>query len=102
MEKPSCDNCKALKKDKFDIEDCKECVPDILEENEDAEKIYFVVQDQYIMGFNGAVGINQMAIHAAMDLYEVEDRLKCFEGVVSASRHFISKQQELNDLKANR
>ena len=53
-----------------------------------------VVQDQYIVGMSGAVAINQMAIHAAMDLYEIADRRSCFEKVVLVSRKVLKDDQE--------
>lgn len=52
------------------------------------------VQDQYIVGMGGAVAINQMAIHAAMDLYEIEDRKTCFEKVVMVSRAVLGDDLE--------
>jgi hypothetical protein len=73
--------------------DCKKCLPEILTENEDAEKIYLAVQDQLIVGMCGAVALNQLAIHAAMDLFDVEYRQDCFEKVVMLGRHFISQQK---------
>jgi hypothetical protein len=55
------------------------------------------------MGSGGPVALNQMAIHAAMDLYEIDDKLNCFEKVVLLSRHFIKKRnEELNMQKGNR
>lgn len=74
--------------------DCRTCLPECLPENEDAERIYFIVQDQYILGMGGAVAVNQMAIHAAMELYDVTYRRDCFEKVLKLSRHFINKQAE--------
>ena len=73
--------------------DCKKCLPDALPENEDAEKIYFVVHDQLIVGMGGAVALNQMAIHEAMGLYGIEFRRDCFEKVVMLGRYFIDKQR---------
>ena len=52
------------------------------------------VQDQYIMSMNGAVAINQMAIHAAMKLFEIEDRRSCFEKVVMVSRKVLADDRE--------
>jgi hypothetical protein len=52
------------------------------------------VQDQYIMGMGGAVAINQMAIHAAMDLYQIEDRKTCFEKVVMVYRKVLGDDRE--------
>jgi hypothetical protein len=65
-----------------------------LPENEDAAKIYMTVQDQYIMGFNGPIGLDQNAIHKAMELYGIENRPNCFEKVVSLGRQIINEQQK--------
>ena len=64
-------------------------------ENEDAEKIYTIVQDQFIMSsMGGPVALNQIAIHDAMRLYRVEHKTDTFEKVVHLGRHFISKMNE--------
>jgi len=52
------------------------------------------VQDQYIVGMGGAVAINQLAIHAAMELYEIEDKKTCFEKVVMLTREILKKEKE--------
>ena len=66
-----------------------------MHENEDAEKIYFMVRDQVIINpIGGVVAINQLAIHAAMDLYEVFDKKDCFEKVIKLGQYFISKEAE--------
>ena len=57
------------------------------------------VQDQYIVGMGGAVAINQMAIHAAMDLYQIEDRRACFEKVVMVCRKVLKDGRETADLE---
>lgn len=56
--------------------------------NEDAERIYFIVQDQILPhgGFSRSWTINHVAIHEAMKLYGVKDKVDCFEKVVSAYR----------------
>jgi len=69
-------------------------VPEIYPENEDAEKIYFIVQDQYILGMGGPVAINQVAIHMAIDMYDIDDPVGTFEKVVTLCRYFISKDNE--------
>jgi hypothetical protein len=75
--------------------DCKICLPDCLPENQDAEKIYLIVRDQYIMSsMGGPVAINQMAIHRAMDLYDIEFRQDCFEKVVNVGRKFLQEYNE--------
>ncbi len=52
-----------------------------------------VVQDQFIMGMNGPVSLNQMAVHAAMDLSDVEFKKDCLLKVVNLGRHFINKMK---------
>lgn len=74
--------------------DCRDCIPPIAPENEDAEKIYLTVQDQYILSMGGAVAINHMAIHAAMELYDIEFRKDVFEKVLAVSRYFIHKMND--------
>ena len=99
-EKPSCEVCQKLKGARWDAQDCAQCVPPLHPENEDAEQIFFTVQDQYIMGgMGGPVAINQMAIHAAMDLYEVEFKQDCFEKVLAACRELIDESKEKQQSK---
>jgi len=70
-------------------------LPPLRPENIDAMTIYKATHDQLIVGVSGPVAINQTAIHNAMELYEIQDRIDCFEKVVSASRTL------LEDLKDN-
>jgi hypothetical protein len=69
-------------------------------ENEDAASIYWMVQDQIIMGMGGAVALNQMAVHEVMRLYEIENPQDTFEKVVAVGRHMIAKQNEQAKNKA--
>lgn len=57
------------------------------------------VQDQYIVGMGGAVAVNQMAIHAAMELYQIEDRRTCFEKVVMVCRKILKDDKDRADLE---
>jgi hypothetical protein len=52
-------------------------------------------------GMGGPVAINQMAIHAAMDLYGVEFREDCFDKVVSAARALMQEDAEKQKQKAD-
>lgn len=63
-------------------------------ENEDAEKIFTIVSDQYIMGQAGPIALNQMAIHEAMKLYEIENKIDTFEKIVDVGRYFVNKWHE--------
>ena len=102
-EKPDCETCKKLKGEAFDIRDCKICLPDCFPENEDAEKIFLAVRDQYIMsGMGGPIAINQVAIHQAMDLYEIEFKQDCFEKVVNVGRKFLNDYNEKQKEKQER
>jgi len=79
----------------FDYMDCKICLPDCYEENIEAEKIFMVVRDQYIMsGMGGPIAINQVAIHQAMELYDIEYKRDCFDKVVNVGRKFLNDLNE--------
>lgn len=73
---------------------CKTCTPPLLEANRDALKVYLMCEGQFIMGFGGPVDINQVAVHECMRLYEVRDKVDCFEKVVAVARHEINRLAE--------
>jgi hypothetical protein len=88
-----CDQCRIAYSERNPPEDppCHTCWVDPLPANRDALKIYNLVQDQFIMGFGGPVAINQNAIHRNMDLYEVKDKVRCFEKVLVLSNRRINE-----------
>jgi len=49
------------------------------------------------MGSMGPVSLNQMTIHAAMELAGVEFPEDCFRKVVTLGRYFVKKIREAND-----
>ena len=56
------------------------------------------VRDQYIISaMGGPISINQMAIHAAMDLFDVADKRGCFDKVVYVSREIIAEESETKE-----
>ena len=69
-------------------------------ENEDAASIYWMVQDQLIVGPGGPIALNQTAIHQAIDRYKIENPQDTFEKVVAVGRHMIAKQNEQAKNKA--
>ena len=74
---------KKVKGDKWDPDHCAVCTPPLMPENEDAVRIFMIVQNQFIMsGMGGPVAIDQVAIHEAMRLYQIRDRRRCFEQVL--------------------
>lgn len=96
--KADCEVCKRLKGDKFDSNDCKDCLPELMDENKDAARVYLLCRDQAIMApMGGPVALNHMAVHEAMRLYEVEDRRGCFEKVLKVFQHFLEKSREENE-----
>jgi len=46
------------------------------------------------MSHNGPVDINQLAVHAAMILYGVEDQRRCFEKVLLVFDHWLNLKKE--------
>uniref|UniRef100_A0A6H1ZDU6 Uncharacterized protein n=1 Tax=viral metagenome TaxID=1070528 RepID=A0A6H1ZDU6_9ZZZZ len=57
-------------------------------------RIFVVVKYQLIMGFSGAVAINQTAIHEAMRLYKIEKRKECFEKLLTLGAWWIERLRE--------
>lgn len=95
-DKPDCKKCRQIKETAgtWDDDKCRECLPVALPGNSDAEQIYMIVQDQYIVGMSGAVALNQEAIHRAMQLYQIPDRQTCFEKVVMLGREILRHEHE--------
>jgi hypothetical protein len=64
--------------------------------NEDAIRIYMMVQSQVLTMHNGkhdiVTGINQLAVWAAIDAYGVKDRTGTFERVLRLFYHFHGRE----------
>ena len=73
---------------------CETCRVDPVEENKEAINIFFMCRDQYIMTEGGPVAINHLAIHEAMRLLKVKDRLKCFNKVCRLANWWIDRVRE--------
>ena len=94
--KEYCEGCRKLYGERTPPEEppCDTCQPKFIEENADAVKIFFLVRSQMIMGFDGPIDINHQAIHAAMNLYEIENKRQCFEKVLVMANNFLSRLRE--------
>ena len=94
-----CDQCQAMYAERNPPEEppCENCRVNPMLENADAFRIFFLVQHQLILSMGGVVDINHLAIHAAMDLYQIQDRRRCFEKVLKISRWWVSKMNEKKD-----
>lgn len=79
--------------------DCAKCIPPQLPGNEDAEMVYMAVQDQVIVGGMGGnvIAVNQLAVHAAIDVYGIIDKATCFDKVVMVSRAVIKAEREAKE-----
>lgn len=83
--------CRAIHEPKGGRPPCDECLPPLWEENQEAFRVYMLCRDQLVMGFNGPVAVNHIAVHEAMRLYGVGNPVDCFEKVVMASRHELAR-----------
>jgi hypothetical protein len=76
---------------------CDTCRVELKEENEDAAHIFNLVRGQVITRFNGQtdmiIGINHLAVWAAIDAYRVKDRTGCFEKVLNTFYHFLNQEK---------
>jgi len=91
-----CDQCREmwLERNERGVEGCPPCETCIVEQMPDtaeAHKIFNVVRNQLIVGMGGPVAVNQTAIHEAMRLYGVKNKLECFEKVMVLCRWWIKK-----------
>ena len=87
-----CDQCRTMysERDPPGEPPCETCWVETNSANIDALRIFSIVQGQFIMGIGGPVDINHLAIHAAMELYKIENRQKCFRKVLHLAHWRIS------------
>jgi len=66
-------------------EECLECIPQLLPENQEAFKIWGIVSRQRIyVGMEGvSVDLNHSAVWKLIDEFEIEDRVECFYKVLA-------------------
>jgi hypothetical protein len=87
-EKPSCEACKIIHKNKGSVSPCETCREVLFEENEDAFTIYILGRNQLIVGVD-IIDLNYIAIKTLMDLYEIKNQKNCFEKVVQVHNYFM-------------
>lgn len=94
----SCGDCLALYRMRQPPEEppCGTCRVVPMEENESALRVFFEVKYQFIMGFDGPIDLNHLAIEAAMQREGVTDRA-CFERVCALGRWWIQKLREKHE-----
>jgi len=75
---------------------CNDCRIDPLEENVAAINIFFKVRFQLIMGMNGPIDLNHLAIDAAMKREGIEG-LACFNKVLVLGRWWLDRIRSQDD-----
>lgn len=78
---------------------CEDCRVELLDENDEAARVYQVVQSQTVTRFNGqhdeVIDLDFNAVKAIMDLYGVRDQRTCFEKVRRTFFHFLNEAREV-------
>jgi hypothetical protein len=70
-------------------------MPDMLPENEEAFKVWQLVNGQVVTaGMGEVIDISFPAVEIAMEALDVEDRKECFLKVVEISRTVIAAQNK--------
>ena len=72
---------------------CETCRVDLLEENEDAAKIYNIVRGQVIATSEQIIDLNHLALWEAIDRYKVKEPIRCFELVNKVFHEFLSRDK---------
>ena len=95
-----CDQCHQMYGERTPPGDppCATCWVDLKEENEDAARIFRMVRGQVITRFNGQadmiVDLNHLAVWAAIDAYEIKDRVGTFEKVMKMFYTLLEEQKK--------
>jgi len=93
----ACDRCRETWERSKKEPPCETCRVDLLEENEDAARIYRMIRGQVITRHNGKydtiMDLNHLALWAAIDGYGIKDRTGCFEKVLTVFHHFQNEDR---------
>jgi hypothetical protein len=84
--KPSCEPCREIYKEKGEDPPCRDCLPPLDEENEQAVEVFMAVKNQVIMGFDRIIDINLLAVAKVMDIYGVKDQKETMVKIVNCFR----------------
>ena len=63
-------------------------------ENEEAYQVFTMVKDNYIMGSDGPISVNNLAIEHAMELLGIEDKRDVFFRVKNVSQKMITRTHQ--------
>jgi hypothetical protein len=96
----ACDQCRTMYAERkpHGTPPCESCRVELREENEEAARIYQLVRRQIITFFNGEVDkeidLNFASVNTVMDIYNVKNKLECFNKVIRAYYHFLGERQK--------
>jgi hypothetical protein len=90
-----CDQCELTYSFTDEDPPCGECFPGVHEFNVPFYTLYAKVSNQYLMGPNGAIGINMLAVDLVLDYFNVaeDERLEFQEKVQTIASKVLSVQQ---------
>ena len=91
----TCEGCRAMYAGRTPPGEapCRTCRIDPMEDNREALGIFFMVQYQLVMGFNGPVDLNHLAVEAAIEREGIRDRKGCFNKVVRLGYWWINRDR---------
>lgn len=90
-EKPSCEPCRMIYKEKGEPPPCRDCIPELDEENEEAVQVFMAVKNQVITMGNQIVDLNLVAVEAVMNIYEVQDKKRVLALVLNCFRKMMAE-----------
>jgi hypothetical protein len=95
LKKPDCEVCITLLSSRNETPNCVDCVPPLMEENQEAIFIWGIVRDQVLTaGMDGTViALNQIPLWEAIDRYKVSNPVQCFEKVRRVFYNLLEKSR---------
>lgn len=94
MTKHDCGTCKALYALDDALPPCAECIPVLFATNRVALQVWGAVKDQVIVGFNGVISINHLAVWTYMDRFSISCQRNVFEKVMFIFEITVRKERE--------
>jgi mevalonate kinase len=65
-----------------------------MEENIEAYNLYQIVQGQIITAGEHIVDINHLAVWAAIDRYDAQDKVRTFEKIIKLFQYYQDKREK--------
>jgi len=96
-----CDQCRGMHAERNPPTEppCEICSVDLAEENRDAVRIFSIVRNQYIMGMNGPISINHLAVWKAIEKYGIQKERETFEKIIRLSSWNLNEMMKKDEDK---